>query len=1050
MDQDERGIVSGSGSKDAGTAKKQRPQRKLPTKTIGYWDNDCFWPTSLRELGLEICLGHPPGEPCSGTHPAHKSFLVFDANGYHSVDIRFCVCSATPPWKQLLDVGWYPASSQDPRTAFTFAFLDTFHRITLQGKISLHDYYLSVTHKTDNAGLNKPMSRYHEATLATRQWSHLMLLKRAARGHDPLGISETPNGALAVLCPACPQPGWNIPDDWDQCSPEQRWIYTLFLALDACFRLKNKDRKINDPELGSGWGYCVAEAPYQEHLKSYVEVEETTAPCDSTFNAIKHMNSTNSKPGVMSKGEKYVSMDYILWSTLLLVGCMLPIAISYDIACQWKQNLWKRHATLPTTFATELNFLLHENTGLTHGETIEQEWAHIGGIATMTRDMGPAARHHTLNDHWGSWNFRKTVGLGTAMYKSLLSTLLECSRHQRIYEEYTARFSPALVCQWEAMIHQWELDHKKPNPYDEPEQGEDTINVGQLRKALAEQDAQEASMRIPSLHPTSANAFIRQGFLLRDQQWNIRYQAQQMKANATDTAMSTLQERRTALYRSIQNWYDVQDSYMPAAITRRSPRRAESGEEFEATIRAENLVILMPSDIALPELRNSGCVGDVIDKERQTAARRKMKHSLGGQKEGTRSKTLLGSVSKKLQQAVNVYQTSYTAVKILDPTGDWTKHYHYLSDDDVRGPFRDDQPDEAERRRTPSWIWTVPGTQKRSAETDDRDADEHMRGEWARQRARSRRCAEEVVLLVEEMRRVLTFLRAKAAWWEKRRELRVVEDRVMRGLDAYACRQARILTKLGTVFALQWLPLLKISNLGGDWIPEFDIRNSPLSGVPAAAATDLSSAASSTTDMPRPITAAQTSTSLGSAVDKTSAEHAPFEPYAARGSEDTDNVNDEFDSDPEDEDSHESEAEDEEIPKERGSDGRKLALSTMIKQEPCLDAHWEAIKERICKLAFEMLAIGRIYDDQPTFATALVVCTVANDEDWQFLWDYVDFWPLRIYLRFLLSAYARPAEPVGIALKLRKTFDDYRVHHESATASTASIHSDDGTDSLES
>ncbi|EIN09881.1 hypothetical protein PUNSTDRAFT_36825, partial [Punctularia strigosozonata HHB-11173 SS5] len=860
---------------------------KLPLHNIERWDHDCFWPTSLRELGLEVWLGHSFGEACGGTHPAHKSFLVFDINGYHSVDIRFCVCSYIPPWKQLFDVGWYPASSQQPRTAFTFSFLDTYHRITLQGKISLYDYYLSVVHKTDNAGIRDLISRYHEATLATRQWSHLMSLKRAARGHDPSGIRETPNGALTVACPACPQPGWNIPDDWYTCPEEQRWIYTLFLALDACFRLKNKDRKIKDPELGSGWGYCVAEEPYKQHLKSYVEVEETTIPCDSTFNAIRHMNSINSKPGVMSvsgvgavkcarhafvrcngvadlqKGEKYVSMDYILWSTLLLVGCILPIAISYDITCQWKQNLWKRHASLPATFAslttlgirffipsmhirdhklkcqTDYNFLLHEYTGLTHGETIEQEWAHIGGVSTITRDMGPGARHHTLNDHWGFWNFRKTVGLGVFLYKALISVMHECTRHQRIYEEYTARFSPALVRQWEDMIHNWELDHNKPNPYDEPEHA---INVSQLRKAFADKDALEASQGIATLHPTSTNVFIRQGFYLRNQQWNIRYQAKQLKVNPTENAMSTLQERHTALHRSIQSWYEVQNSYMPVAITRRSPPLAENDEESGAT-RAENMLLLMPSDIDTLELRNTGCVGDVVDKERQyatarmkdglvnvrhflcvrTAARRKMKHSLGGMeaRAWTRSRTLLESVSKKLQQAVNVYRTSHAAVKTLDPTGDWTKYYRHLSDDDVRGPFRDDQSDEAERRRTPSWIWTVPGTERRSAEADDRDADEHMRSEWARQRARSRRCTEEVVLLVEEMRRVLTYLRAKASWWEERRDLRMTEHCVMRGLDAYACRQSRILTKLGTVFASQWLPLLKISNLGAEWIPQF-------------------------------------------------------------------------------------------------------------------------------------------------------------------------------------------------------------------------------------
>jgi hypothetical protein len=47
-----------------------------------------------------------------------------------------------------------------------------------------------------------------------RQWRHLKMLKRAGRGHDPDGVTATRGGELAVLCPACPQPGKNLPVDW--------------------------------------------------------------------------------------------------------------------------------------------------------------------------------------------------------------------------------------------------------------------------------------------------------------------------------------------------------------------------------------------------------------------------------------------------------------------------------------------------------------------------------------------------------------------------------------------------------------------------------------------------------------------------------------------------------------------------------------------------------------------------------------------------------------------------------------------------------------------
>ncbi|TFK61245.1 hypothetical protein BDN72DRAFT_732128, partial [Pluteus cervinus] len=48
----------------------------------------------------------------------------------------------------------------------------------------------------------------------------------------------------------------------------QRWIYRLFLAIDANFRLKRRlvSSNENDPSLGGGWAYFVDQAKYQDHL----------------------------------------------------------------------------------------------------------------------------------------------------------------------------------------------------------------------------------------------------------------------------------------------------------------------------------------------------------------------------------------------------------------------------------------------------------------------------------------------------------------------------------------------------------------------------------------------------------------------------------------------------------------------------------------------------------------------------------------------------------------------------------------------------------------
>ena len=55
-----------------------------------------------------------------------------------------------------------------------------------------------------------------------------------------------------------------------------RWLYSLFLALDANFRLKRKDisNEKRDAGLSRGWGYIVNNEPYKDHLAGYKDEAE--------------------------------------------------------------------------------------------------------------------------------------------------------------------------------------------------------------------------------------------------------------------------------------------------------------------------------------------------------------------------------------------------------------------------------------------------------------------------------------------------------------------------------------------------------------------------------------------------------------------------------------------------------------------------------------------------------------------------------------------------------------------------------------------------------
>lgn len=121
------------------------------------WRDGFYQRTTLLELGFHFYIGHQH-TPCPSTD-AFQPILVIHSNGADYVNVQFCACEEAPSWvehyRQLLRIGWYPASFDRPKTVFTFDLLDTYHKLTLQGKLNLYDFYLSTMQKTDNCGRKK-------------------------------------------------------------------------------------------------------------------------------------------------------------------------------------------------------------------------------------------------------------------------------------------------------------------------------------------------------------------------------------------------------------------------------------------------------------------------------------------------------------------------------------------------------------------------------------------------------------------------------------------------------------------------------------------------------------------------------------------------------------------------------------------------------------------------------------------------------------------------------------------------------------------------------
>lgn len=85
-------------------------------------------------------------------------------------------------------------------------------------------------------------------------------------------------GSMALFCATCPQPGVNLPEDWQQ-DPD-REAYIRMFAMDGNFTAVHQKRHnaMSEQRLTDGELYMVSEKRYHAHLASTVEVREVS-PC---------------------------------------------------------------------------------------------------------------------------------------------------------------------------------------------------------------------------------------------------------------------------------------------------------------------------------------------------------------------------------------------------------------------------------------------------------------------------------------------------------------------------------------------------------------------------------------------------------------------------------------------------------------------------------------------------------------------------------------------------------------------------------------------------
>ncbi|KAJ6508194.1 hypothetical protein C8R45DRAFT_1207936 [Mycena sanguinolenta] len=639
-----------------------------------------------------------------------------------------------------------------------------------RSKMTMYDFYGVLEKLTDNTGI-KPLDRYHDAVAVPR------------RIHRPGRKGRR----------------------WENASLEDRVLYTVFISLDACFRLKRRlvSSELKDPDLGSGWAYMVETELYREYLRDVTPQKEM-----NTCSGLAALDYTNTKfsrgysttgvgmgvcarhefilpngVGDLQRGERFSNMDYVLASIMKHIHTLLFKFFTYDIACIWKVKLVERLKNLPPNVRLTLVLALvrfaipkmHINahklrcqllyslnlilgSAQVDAEAIERAWAAIGGFSY--------------------WNWQKLVGIVELLRRRRERAHEELKEQTEALEEFSAQQADR-VPEWRRQVLEFKQDKTKHNPFHIEVKG---LTEAEVRLQFTKEEAEEAARGIPAVHDVSPSSFISAGLDLEEEQFR------KIQGAYMPTALQLLRDMdlpSTTLAEDVP-------LLLPSALTSVQRARCADGlEHIEALMRDAQC------RTGLTRLRNQLHIKSRL----LTYKKNHVRH----QGANTKSRTILTRNESKIRLHSEKYQTAWEALRKLNGGDETLVGWRVLKRDDIC--CREDPEDlrkkeqqriarEAKHRvknselrahgilpaevdddmeidddvgRGPenrcqvSWIWAVAGT-----EGTDAALESALQVEWSKAFACTQRWDEEVRLLGEEFRRICVSFEHEEKKWRQR------------------------------------------------------------------------------------------------------------------------------------------------------------------------------------------------------------------------------------------------------------------------------------------
>ncbi|KAF7308292.1 CxC2 domain-containing protein [Mycena chlorophos] len=498
----------------------------------------------------------------------------------------------------------------------------------------------------------------------------------------------------------------------------------------------------------------------------------------------------------------------------------LPTSMQRDLSrlkMQYGLPVW--HSPSHVADCQEENDLsLKPGVGKTDGEGIERFWSRLNPAAYSTKEMGLGHRADALDDRIDNHNFLKNMTLGSTLQRRLVIAREERQRQVDAFEIVSEGIEPELQLRWTDQVRQWESNNENQNPF--VRQHKDCLSEAQIRLQLQHEEKQQNLNGREFVAGGSATSFITAGIQIEDAQDRLRAHIKSPYLVSATHEIKT-EELRSSLSQKIARFRELQAIYMPGAAAVLAVH--ESARDHNAlSPEPEEVILLMPSQMPRrPDYQGDGdldagphgCLPGLAKiEERQRVAQcdnslselRGALHSkrwliahrnanFTGQRQTTRAAQLIQRMSRHGDGLADRYHRGHDALCGLGIVAKYP-HLRVLNQSDVQLDGDSDFADlDARRklasigsghgarpprnmprrsRRVMSWIWTAPGA------FDDQEAHLHdsMRVQWTRALARKERWQEEVMLLEEEMRRVLRYLDWRERRWTSSASWRAVGD----------------------------------------------------------------------------------------------------------------------------------------------------------------------------------------------------------------------------------------------------------------------------------